>query len=495
MMGQTLMPVLAGGLMLALMLLPAGPAHSAQGQNLDNLLQEVRQFQREDSRIDRSREQEFGLKLAEQQQQLDRSKNRLEQAQQRQEELKQAFDGNEAMLLKLTEKLRQRSGQLGEVFGVVKQNARELQGQLQDSMVSAQLPQRTALLSFADSKRIPTLDELETLWFVLQQEATESGRVAKFDSEIIAADGSRKTAEVVRIGTFTAVSAEGQYLNYLPASETLAELPRQPGAGDQQQAAAFVAGNSQALMFDPTRGSLLGLLDQVPTLEQRLHQGGYVGYIILGLGAIGLLVALLRLLLLGITGLQVSAQLRKPEKLSARNPLGRVLQSAEAGNNRQLPLEELELQMDEAILREVPKLERGQSLIKLLAAVAPLLGLLGTVTGMIGTFQSITLFGTSDPKLMAGGISQALITTVFGLIVAIPLLFSHSLLSSRSKALIMILQRKSLGVLAQHRSQQRAGNLEVGHVHKDDAPTAAVSDTSATDLPLNTVEPERNVVA
>ncbi len=445
---STLIPTLVGGLMLALMLLPSSQAQAAE--KLDNLLNEVRQFQREDVRVDRSREQQFGQDLARQQQQLDATRTRLAQAQARQDALKNAFDGNEVQLLELSERLRTRSGQLGEVFGVVKQNARELQGQLQDSMVSAQLPQRTELLAFADSKRIPTLQELETLWFVLQQEATESGRVARFSTEIIAADGSHQQADVVRIGTFTAVTAQGHYLNYLPASEVLAELPRQPSLSDQQAAAAFVAGNASGMMFDPTRGALLGLLDQMPSLEERIHQGGSVGYIILALGAVGLLVALWRLLRLLLIDSGVRRQLKKPDQLSERNPLGRVLLAAD---NKALALDELELHMDEAILREAPLLERGQNFIKLLAAVAPLLGLLGTVTGMIGTFQSITLFGTSDPKLMAGGISQALITTVFGLIVAIPLLFSHSLLSSRSKALLMILQQKSLGVLAQRRSQ------------------------------------------
>jgi len=452
---RTLIPTLAGALMLALMLVPASQARAAG--ELDNLLGEVRQFQKEDGRVNRSREQQFGLELAQQQKQLDDTRARLARAQQRQEELKAAFDSNEVSLQELTEKLRQRSGQLGEVFGVVKQNARELQGQLQDSMVSAQLPQRAEMLAFADSKRIPTLDELETLWYVLQQEATESGRVARFETDIVAADGTSRTTDVVRVGTFTAVTAEGRYLNYLASSESLAELPRQPSASEQQQAAAFVAGNGNAMMFDPTRGSLLGLLDQMPSLEERIHQGGYVGYIILGLGAIGLLVALWRLLMLLVVEAGVRAQLRKPEKPSSRNPLGRVLTAAD---NRDLELEQLEMHMDEAIMREVPRLERGQNLIKLLAAVAPLLGLLGTVTGMIGTFQSITLFGTSDPKLMAGGISQALITTVFGLIVAIPLLFSHSLLSSRSRALLMILQQKSLGMLAQRRSESAVKVVE-----------------------------------
>lgn len=440
----TLISTLVGGLMLGGMLL--APKVNAASDSLNGLLGEVRQFQQQERSQNQQREQAFGRELAEQKQALARAQQRLELAQQRQDSLKQQFDQNEGMLQELTERLRQRSGQLGEVFGVVKQNAREVQGQLQDSLVSAQIPDRHQSLAFADSKRIPTLAELETLWFVLQQEMTESGRIVRFNSEYIAADGSRQQSDLLRVGTFTAVTAEGHYLGYLPSEQQLVELPRQPSATVQAQAAAFATGQADQLLIDPTRGTLLALLDQMPSLQERIHQGGAVGYIVLALGAIGLLVAAWRMLRLLLIDQGVRRQLKRPEQLSDRNPLGRVLIAA---HKRDVELEELELSIDEAIMREAPALERGQNLIKLLAAVAPLLGLLGTVTGMIGTFQSITLFGTSDPKLMAGGISQALITTVFGLVVAIPLLFSHSLLSSRSRSLLQILQYKSLGVLAE----------------------------------------------
>ncbi|MBY4678246.1 MotA/TolQ/ExbB proton channel family protein [Marinobacterium arenosum] len=444
---NTLFSTLVGGLLLACLLV-VPQAHAAD--SLDNLLNEVRQFQRQDGAENRSREQAFSKTLAEQQQLLSDSRARLERARQRQEQLKAQFDGNEAELQTLEERLRQRSGQLGEVFGVVKQHARELQGQLQDSLVSAQYPQRDQTLAFADSKRIPTLQELETLWYSLQQEMTESGRIQRFETELIAADGSRQRREVVRVGSFTAVAVDGSYLNYLPGGQQLVELPRQPAGGVVAEAAAYAKGQGEVLLIDPTRGALLALLDKMPSLSERLQQGGAVGYIILALGLIGLLVAAWRLLQLARIDTGVRAQLKRAEP-SERNPLGRVLQAADRTG---LPLAELELRIDEAIVRELPGLERGQTLIKLLAAVAPLLGLLGTVTGMIGTFQSITLFGTSDPKLMAGGISQALITTVFGLVVAIPLLFSHSLLSSRSRRILQILQQKSLGRLAEHREQQ-----------------------------------------
>lgn len=190
-------------------------------------------------------------------------------------------------------------------------------------------------------------------------------------------------------------------------------------------------------------------MQQTPTFMDRVHQGGLVGYVIMALGALGVLLALAKLAWLFRVSRQIDQQANDLGNLRDDNPLGRIL--GVIGDQPRLEdLETLELKLDEAILRETPVLDRGNSLIKLFAAVAPLLGLLGTVTGMIVTFQAITLFGTSDPKLMAGGISQALVTTVQGLVVAIPLLFLHATLAARSKALTQVLEQQSAGLIALH---------------------------------------------
>lgn len=104
--------------------------------------------------------------------------------------------------------------------------------------------------------------------------------------------------------------------------------------------------------------------------------------------------------------------------------------------------------MDEAILRETPTIDRGINLIKMFAAIAPLMGLLGTVIGMILTFQTIMLFGTGDPKIMAGNISLALVTTALGLIAALPLILVHSIVAGKSKAVLHKLDEQSAGLIA-----------------------------------------------
>ena len=184
---------------------------------------------------------------------------------------------------------------------------------------------------------------------------------------------------------------------------------------------------------------------QAPSVKERIDQGGFVGYVIIGLGIVGLLIGLWRILALTGASAKVRSQL-KSDTPNENNALGRILSVYD--KNRDTDTETLELKLDEAILKETPKLEKWQGAIKVIAAVAPLLGLLGTVTGMILTFQQITLFGTGDPKLMAGGISQALVTTMLGLFVAIPMVLLHSVVAGSSKNLIEILEEQSAGIIA-----------------------------------------------
>ena len=205
--------------------------------------------------------------------------------------------------------------------------------------------------------------------------------------------------------------------------------------------------------IDPTRGVILGMLVKAPDVWERISQGGAVGYIILLLGGVGLIIVVSRMIDLLRVAKGVERQLADLARITDDNPLGRILGVAKDSDVDDM--ESFELLIDEAVAKEIPVLEKGQSLIKLLASVAPLLGLLGTVVGMIETFQSISLFGTGDPKLMAGGISQALVTTMLGLLVAIPLLFLHSLMLARSNAISQILDEQSAGLLCESMESRR----------------------------------------
>ncbi len=428
----------------ALSLAPvAAGARDAEGASaLDALLEEVRAGRAAQREANRAREAEFRRRKQEQAQLLAEARSTREALERRSVQLEADFQRNESELEELEERLESRLGNLGELFGVVRQVAGDTRAHLEDSLVSAELPGRAAALdALAESKRLPGLEQLTELWFALQQEATEAGKVVRFRGSVVGVDGRATEREVLRVGPFTALSADGDFLHY--NGGTLRELARPPGRRYARAAARYVAGSGDGVApIDPSRGSILALEVQRPTWIEQVERGGIVAYVILGIGAAGLLLALGRL-----AALLRTARSMRGAAPGADDPLARILDVYE--RNPEADTETLELKLDEAVLRETPRLERGITTIRVLSVIAPLLGLLGTVTGMIRTFQMITLFGTGDPKLMAGGISEALVTTMLGLIVAIPLMFLASLLRERARELTEILEERAAGMVAE----------------------------------------------
>ena len=271
---------------------------------------------------------------------------------------------------------------------------------------------------------------------------------------MVTTNGQKENKTILRIGAFNLVS-DGKYLVYQANTNQIIELPRQPqgkflGMVDDLEE---VKTGHTSFGLDPSRGAILGMLVQAPSLGERLQQGGLVGYVILCLLVLGLILTGERIKTLHTEKKKMQEQLNSSQ-IILNNPIGQLMQVFKEYKNSDM--ETLEMKLDETILKSTPKLERGISTIKILSAVAPLLGLLGTVTGMIATFQSITLFGTGDPKLMAGGISTALITTVLGLVCAIPLLLLHNFVSAQSKSLIQILEEQAAGLLSQKAEKEVA---------------------------------------
>jgi len=425
------------------------PLVQAQTLDKDALLQSIRDTRSAEQAAMQAREQQFLRERDQQQQRLAQARARLAQAQARADQLDAQFKAQGEQLAALREELTQRSGNLGELFGVVRQSAGDTLGQWQGSQLNSRFPERRdELEALAQSSRIPSVEALERFWYRLQQDMTASGEVARISASVVDRQGRSAATPVVLVGPFVALSEPG-YLLYQPESNSLQLAARQPGGSGL--VADFLAPREALadILIDPARGQVIAQLQRTPDLLTRVSQGGIVGYVIVALGGLGVLLALARLIWLQRVQRGVDRQIDDLDALRSDNPLGRVL-SVIGSKPRLEELDTLELKLDEAILRETPALERWQGLIKLLAAVAPLLGLLGTVTGMIATFQAITQYGSGDPKLMADGISQALVTTVLGLLAAIPLLFLHTLVVARSKALVQLLEQQSAGLIALH---------------------------------------------
>ena len=422
--------------------------------DLDALLEQVKRERVLDQQQNKVREAEFVAARDEQARILAEAKAQLALQEQRTSKLNQAFQAHEKTLTEKETLLQEKSGSLGELFGTVRQMANDSSSVLASSMISAQKPKRGEFLSsLTERKQQPTIQELRDFWILLQEEMTESAKITQFSAPIITVEGKVEDRNVTRIGVFSAFS-DGKFLRYLPETASLVELGRQPVDRLRDLVADFEEINDaslQPVVIDPTRGAIMALLVQAPDLKERVQQGGWIGFIILVLGGIGLLIALQRFIFLTVVGRNVAEQ-QKQVKANTDNPLGRIL-SVYSDTIAQ-DVETLSLKLDEAILREIPKIERGLITLAILAAIAPMLGLLGTVSGMIETFQSITLFGTGDPKLMSGGISQALVTTELGLAVAIPILLIHSALSSKSNRLVQILDEESAALVARNAEKQ-----------------------------------------
>ncbi|MCY3621654.1 MAG: MotA/TolQ/ExbB proton channel family protein [Gammaproteobacteria bacterium] len=437
---------------------PAAPAE--QPDTVLQLLEFIRVEAEQGSRLNRARVERFREARDERQRMLEAVTRELGAEKRRSADLNRRYEQNETDLADLAERLRVRIGNFGELFGVVRDVAGDTVGEVQSSLVSAQYPDRVDVArGVAQAEELPGLEDLRGLQLMLLEEMAQSGQVVRFTAEVTDPSGRKTPGEVVRIGAFNLVH-HGKFLTLDPDSGAMKTLPRQPAgrflamAEDLEDATA----ETVAMAIDPTRGRLLEMLTHAPDLTERIRQGGYVGYTIIGMGVVGLFLALWRLVVLQRADRRIRAQLRSPTP-SGDNPLGRILGVYEehgAGN-----LEALALKLDEAIMREAPLLERYQGILKVFAAIAPLLGLLGTVVGMIITFQQLTLFGTGDPKLMAGGISQALMTTVLGLVVAIPLVLLHSIVSSASHRLVEVLEEQSAGMIAR-RAEDAPGDGQPG---------------------------------
>ena len=437
-------------------LIVSGPVAAQDDEmTLDQLLDLVAQGSATDNRAEEERVQRFEQNQAQQEQLLQDGRNEQAAQERRSDQLETTFEENELLIADVTEQLDARLGSLRELFGVLQQVAGDARAQFENSFTNVEYPDRATFLTdlaakMGSSSQLASIEEIERLWFELQREATEQGKVKRIpDYRVITTDGQESFEDVIRVGTFNVV-ADGRYLSHNPETNSLSELQRQPEGGRFTGSTSDLvraAPGSGVVRFglDPTSGVILSALVETPNITERINQGGIVGYVIIALGILGVLLSLERLISLTIAGRKVKAQLESNTP-SDGNALGRVLQVYH--NNREADTETLELKLGEAILKETPALQRGILFIKVISVVAPLLGLLGTVTGMINTFQAITLFGTGDPKTMAGGISQALVTTVLGLTVAIPTVLLHTIVSGRSKTITQILLEQTAGIVA-----------------------------------------------
>ncbi len=415
--------------------------------DIEQLLELVKDGATLRSEEDKKRLDSFNKSKQKQEKLLADARWLLKKESNREKRLTKQFEDNDSRLSDLEEQLNLKIGTLGELFGVVRQLSGDAKNTYSQSLTNLEFPSRIEFLgNLAERKELPKVDELERLWFELLNEMNASGKVSKFSSEVLDTSGNSSLYDVIRIGQFNAV-ADSNYLRFIPEEQSLEFLSKNPDGSRSslRKLSTFEEGDYVEFSIDPTRGSLLNLILQNPSVIERINQGGFVGYIILIILVSGLALGAFRFNFLYNSQKSLIKEL-DTGKFNEGSPLKEI--DDVLRQKDKLDQDQLETKIEAILSSTGPLYERSISSIKLLAAVAPLLGLLGTVVGMIGTFQAITLFGTGDPKLMAGGISQALVTTMLGLIAAVPLLFMHNQLDTRSREIIQIIEEEAIGKIA-----------------------------------------------
>ena len=437
-------------LLIAAALITAAAIAPVQAQTLDQLLDQVRTGSLQKTKAAADLEKRFRSAGAGKAAMVTALQGQRAQLEARSDALENQFATNEEELNGLRNLRERELGDLKELFGVIQQVTGESEAAFESSVISAQYPGRSEKFSniskkINQSNALLTAGEIESVWREVFNEMVQQGKVSKFNTTVATAAGDKEERSVTRVGVFNLVSDDA-FLTY--GAGGVAELPRQPDGRFIGQANDLMSASGGTVNFsvDPTKGTLLGAAVESPSLMERIEQGGLVGAIILIVGAIAAAIAIFKIISLMGVASAVQKQASNPGSPSDKNPLGRVLKVAQS--NPGGDTEALELKLSEAIMKETPKLTSWLMFLKIVSVVAPLAGLLGTVLGMIETFQSITLFGAGDPKLMAGGISQALVTTVCGLVVAIPIVLLHTAAASKAKRVEEILEEQSAGMVA-----------------------------------------------
>lgn len=418
--------------------------------SMHTLLERVKKGRAVDAIDNQHRESAFLAEKSQQQAKIKQARAEVLALEARSAELETLFNTNELGVEEKRQQRNQRLGALKELFGHLTGVVGDLRSRFRSSITTSQFPDRTKMLSDLIKKMnsetdLPSLEEIESVWFEMHREMTESGKVVKYKTTV----GTEENTEVVRIGLFNLLS-NGEYLAYDAETQTVSTLPRQPSNLEKNGKLLQQADDGiYPIGIDPsgaTGGGFLKAIINTPTLKERWHQGRQIGYIISVLGILALLIGLWRFIVLTMLSIKMRIQL-KSDTIKTDNPLGRILLLVQdhTGNN----LENLDMQLNEAILKEYSGIQSGLAFLKIIAMVSPLLGLLGTITGMIIVFQAITIYGSGDTQAMAGGISNALVTTALGLIVAIPILLIHSVLSNQAKKILHILEQQSAGIIAQ----------------------------------------------
>jgi biopolymer transport protein ExbB len=377
-----------------------------------------------------------------------------------QDEIKILEDEKQRLISKFNEK----NDNINELIGQIRINAKDLMSLIKQSPYSALTPGREdVLLPILEKKRFPEMKDIKQMVNLLFSEIVSSSEVTKTNTRFINRKGEKDKGEILLIGPFTSVyrtEKETGFLLYSDKSERFFALSKLPPSKIRKKLIAYLDGKSDDIYIDISKGGALRGLVHSLSFFELISKGGPLVWPIVGIGILAIILIIERFLYLFKCKLDEDIFMERIRKLAledqwekcinfckenSKKPLCRVILNGI--QNRTLSREDLENVLQESILNEIPKMERFLSTLGMFGAISPLLGLLGTVTGMINTFHVITIYGTGDPKMMSSGISEALVTTMLGLGVAIPIMLFHSIISKKVEDLIAKMEESAVSLV------------------------------------------------
>ncbi len=400
--------------------------------------------------MDRAAMQEEITKLESKEKSLDKSRNLLIKKYQELIELEE----------KMKAELVDEEAEVVEVEGQLRSAAKEAESMIRKNQITAEVPERIQIIAdLRDPDKVPGLEGIQSLIDIYFDEIRRSSLITRRTGDFVGLDGRMTTGEIIRAGAFTTYfrTPDGQvgFLEVNEDGDRLQAVTGEVESKDRKAVRAYFDNKSIVLPVDMSRGGAFASLTEKDDLIDKFQAGGVLMWPILIVACLAILIMLERFILLYTTKANTDTITDRITKLAEsgnwkqakiaceeKNSVPTCRMLASAVGNVGATQEVLENTLQEAILRETPRLERFLPTLGVLGTIAPLLGLLGTVTGMINTFKVITAQGAGDPSAMAGGISEALLTTQFGLTVAIPIMLIHHLLSRRVDKIVGDMEEK-----------------------------------------------------
>lgn len=345
----------------------------------------------------------------------------------------------------------------------VRVSAKQLQDLLVRSTRTSLAPQRPESLDkILNADYFPGLEDIQQMAELFLTEMAVVGEVSLRPMPFVDSSGVEKEALVLMVGPFLAAYLEQDtpyLLRYDSSKRNLVQVDAKLPWGLSRTLKSYLLGESDSVLLDLSAGAALEQLVRRKSFIDRIQGGGVLVWPILALAVIALLIGLERAFFLKrvhdntdrtmneVNSKAIQGDWDACQKLVHGRKKSPVYNVVRAGlRMRHEDREILESVLQEAILKELPRLERALPMLNIMAAIAPLLGLLGTVTGMIGTFEVINIYGTGDPRMMSGGISVALVTTMLGLMVAIPIMLMHAFLSRQVEHIVGDMEEKAVAL-------------------------------------------------